>query len=380
MPADAPRRARGPRRPAGIRARRQARTTPERPPVRALQLTAPGALELREVPRPLPFRDQVLVQVAGCGVCHTDIGFWKDGVGTKQAPPVTLGHEVSGTVVRAGDEFTGLLGAEVIVPAVIPCGRCELCRNGRGNVCRAQLMPGNDIDGGFAEFLAVPGRGLCVVKDRGPYALADLSVVADAVTTPYQAVLRSGLAAGQLAIVVGTGGVGGYAVQIAAALGAHVAAIDVDDQRLAVMAAHGAGLTINSATTDFKEVRKRVRGFADERGCGETGWKIFECSGHPGGQETAWGLLTHAATLMVVGFTMAKVSLRLSNAMAFDATVQGTWGCRPELYPAALELVTSGRVALQPFVERHPLEEGVEVLAAAAERRLARRAILVPGA
>jgi 6-hydroxycyclohex-1-ene-1-carbonyl-CoA dehydrogenase len=324
--------------------------------------------------------DQVLVQVAGCGVCHTDIGFWKDGVGTKKAPPVTLGHEVSGTVVEAGEQFRYFVGREVIVPAVIPCGTCDLCKHGRGNVCRAQLMPGNDVDGGFAEFLAVPGRGLCLVADRGAYALADLSVVADAVTTPYQAVVRSGLAHGDLAIVVGAGGVGGYAVQIAAALGAQVVAIDVDSARLALLATHGAGLTINSAATDFKELRKRVRAFAAERGCDETGWKIFECSGHPGGQETAWGLLTHGATLMVVGFTLAKVALRLSNAMAFDATIQGTWGCKPELYPAALELVTTGRVALGPFIERHPLAVGAEVLAQVADHRIARRAILVPGA
>jgi 6-hydroxycyclohex-1-ene-1-carbonyl-CoA dehydrogenase len=348
--------------------------------VKALQLIAPGAaLELRDVPRPEPAADQVLVQVAGCGVCHTDIGFWKDGVPTRQAPPLTLGHEVSGTVVAAGDEFRHLVGREVVVPAVIPCGRCDLCRRQRSNVCRSQLMPGNDLDGGFAEFLAVPGRGLCPVPDRGPYALADLSVVADAVTTPYQAVVRSGLGRGDLAIVVGVGGVGGYAVQIAAALGAHVVAIDVDEPRLALLAGHGAGLTVNSATTAFKDLRNRVRGFAAERGCGETGWKVFECSGHPAGQETAWGLLTHAGTLLVVGFTLAKVELRLSNAMAFDATIQGTWGCRPELYPEALTLVTSGRVALGPFVERHPLDAGADVLAAVAEHRIARRAILVPG-
>ena len=347
--------------------------------MKALRLTAPGTLELREVPRPVPGRDQVLVRIAGCGVCHTDIGFWKDGVGTKQAPPVTLGHEASGTVVESGEEFRQLVGREVIVPAVIPCGTCDLCRQGRGNVCRAQVMPGNDVDGGFAEFLAVPGRGLCVVADRGGYALADLSVVADAVTTPYQAVVRSGLAKDDLAIVVGAGGVGGYAVQIAAALGAHVVAVDADELRLAALAGHGAGLAI-PAKTEFKELRSRVRAFAKQQGCRDSGWKIFECSGHPAGQETAWGLLTHAATLMVVGFTMDKVALRLSNAMAFDATVQGTWGCRPELYPAALELVTSGRVALGPFIERHPLADGVAVLTAAAERRLSRRAILEPGA
>ena len=346
--------------------------------MKALQLVAPGSLELREVPRPAPMEREVLVKVAGCGVCHTDIGFWKDGVGTRKPLPVTLGHEISGTVIEAGAEFRHLVGREVIVPAVIPCGTCELCRSGRGNVCRAQVMPGNDCDGGFAEFVAVPGRGLCAVGRRGPYALADLSVVADAVTTPYQAVVRSGLAKGDLAIVVGVGGVGGYAVQVASAFGAQVVALDVDDTRLEVIAVHGAGLTVNSAATDVKELRRRIKDFAAARGCGETGWKIFECSGHSGGQETAWGLLTHAATLMVVGFTMAKVSLRLSNAMAFDATIQGTWGCRPELYPAALDLVTSGRVTLSSFIERHPLADAVGVLDAVAAHRLARRAILVP--
>jgi len=349
--------------------------------MKALVLPAPGAaLELRDLPRPVPAEDQVLVQVAGCGVCHTDIGFWKDGVPTKKGTPITLGHEVSGTVVEAGAAFRDLIGREVIVPAVIPCGDCALCRAGRGNVCRAQQMPGNDIDGGFADLLAVPGRGLCLVEDRGGYDLAELSVIADAVTTPYQAVVRSGLAKGDLAVVVGAGGVGGYAVQIAAALGAHVVAIDVDDEKLGLIAQHGAGLTLNSATTDFKELRKQLRGFALAHGCGETGWKLFECSGHPKGQEAAWGLLTHAAVLMIVGFTLGKIEVRLSNAMAFDATIQGTWGCKPEYYPPTLALVTSGQVTLRPFIERHPLSAGPDVLAQVADHRIHRRAILIPGA
>jgi 6-hydroxycyclohex-1-ene-1-carbonyl-CoA dehydrogenase len=347
--------------------------------MRALQLTEVGApLVLAELADPTPGPDDVLVEVAGCGVCHTDIGFWKDGVPTKRPLPLTLGHEIAGTVVAAGPAFRALVGREVIVPAVIPCGTCDLCTSGRGNVCRAQLMPGNDIPGGFADRIVVPGRGLCVVEDRGGYALAELSVVADAVTTPYQAVVRSGLAAGDLAIVIGVGGVGGYAAQIAAALGAHVVAIDVDDDRLTAITSHGPGLTLNGNTTDLKALRQEVRAFARRHGCPDHGSKIFECSGHPGGQETAWGLLTHAGTLMVVGFTLAKVELRLSNAMAFDATIQGTWGCRPELYPAALALVTEGKVALQPFIELHPLSDGPEVLARVAAHRIARRAILTP--
>jgi 6-hydroxycyclohex-1-ene-1-carbonyl-CoA dehydrogenase len=345
--------------------------------VQALRLTAAKApLTLEDMPDPSPADDEVVVRVAGCGVCHTDIGFWQDGVPTNHPLPLTLGHEIAGTVTKAGAAFRALVGREVIVPAVIPCGRCALCRSGRGNVCRRQVMPGNDIDGGFAEAIVVPGRGLCVVDDRGPYALADLSVIADAVTTPYQAVVRSGLVAGDLAVVVGVGGVGTYCAQIAAALGAHVVAIDVDDARLAAVAPHGPSLTINSATTDFKTLRKQVRAHAAANGCAEHSWKLFECSGSSGGQETAWGLLTHAATLMVVGFTLAKTELRLSNAMAFDATIQGTWGCKPELYPAALRLVTEGRVVLTPFIERFPLSSGPDVLARVAEHRIAKRAIL----
>ena len=345
--------------------------------MKALQLlTAGEPLQIRDIPVPRPGEDEVLVKVAGCGVCHTDIGFWKDGVPTHLGPPLTLGHEVSGTVVEAGPAHRSLVGQEVIVPAVIPCGDCELCRAGRSNICRRQIMPGNDIAGGFAEYLAVPARGLCPVRHRDGYDLAEMAVIADAVTTPYQAIERSGLGPGEMAIVVGAGGVGGFAIQIAAARGAHVVAIDVDEARLA--AAAGAGLAIDSGRTDFKTLKKQVQDFARERNAPAHGWKIYECSGTRGGQETAFGLLGYAAVLMVIGFTLSKTELRLSNVMAFDATIQGTWGCKPELYPAALDLVTGGRVKLKPFIERHPLSRGPAVLQQVSEHALARRPILEP--
>ncbi len=347
--------------------------------MKALQLVSGGEpLELRDLPVPVAAAGEVLVKVAGCGVCHTDIGFWKDGVPTRHQLPLTLGHEISGTVIQAGAALRHLMHREVIVPSVIPCGVCDLCHAGRGNICRAQLMPGNDMAGGFAEYIAVPARGLCLVDVRDGYDLAELSVVADAVTTPYQAVVRSGLKAGGLAIVVGVGGVGAYAVQIAAAMGADVVAIDVDDARLAALAGHFTGVSINSAKTEFKSLKKQVQECARQWGCGQHGWKIFECSGNAGGQQTAWGLLTHASTLMVVGFTLAKVELRLSNAMAFDATIQGTWGCRPELYPAALELVTGGKITLKPFIQRWPMSQGAAVLERVAHHELAKRPILEP--
>jgi len=92
------------------------------------------------------------------------------------------------------------------------------------------------------------------------------------------------------------------------------------------------------------------------------------------------GLLGHAGVLVVVGFTMGRIELRLSNLMAFDATVQGTWGCRPELYPDALALVTSGRVTLKPFIECHPMSEGPDLIRRVADHEIRRRVILVPGA
>ena len=103
----------------------------------------------------------------------------------------------------------------VIVPAVIPCGHCDACRRGKGTICPNQKMPGNDIHGGFATHIIVPSHGLCVVDEHRLAAagieLADLSVIADAVTTPYQAVVQAGVTKGELVIVNGVGGVGGYA-------------------------------------------------------------------------------------------------------------------------------------------------------------------------
>jgi 6-hydroxycyclohex-1-ene-1-carbonyl-CoA dehydrogenase len=347
----------------------------------ALRLLEPGgALELSDLPVPEPGWDEVLLRVAGCGVCHTDVGFWREGVPTRGKLPLTLGHEISGTVVAAGSDGRHLLGREAIVPSVIPCGECALCRSGRGNVCPNQIMPGNDLDGGFAEFVRVPARGLCLVEERGPYSLAELAVVADAVTTPYQAVERSGLGEGELAIVVGVGGVGTYCVQIAAARGAKVVAIDVEPRRLEVASDLGAGLVLDASVAEFRTMKARIREAAREWGVPGHGWKVFECSGGVAGQETAFGLLSPAGVLMVVGFTLERGSFRLSNLMALDATAQGTWGCLPELYPKALEMVTRGLVTLEGLVETHPLSDGPRVLQDFAEHRLSRRAILVPDA
>ncbi|MBS0593623.1 MAG: 6-hydroxycyclohex-1-ene-1-carbonyl-CoA dehydrogenase [Proteobacteria bacterium] len=345
--------------------------------------TAPGAPLERAAFEPVPGAGEVVVQVAGCGVCHTDLGYYYDGVRTNQPLPLALGHEISGRVVAAGDGAAGWIGRAVIVPAVLPCGECDLCRRGLATICRAQKMPGNDIHGGFASHIVVPARGLCPVDEQRLAAvgltLAQVSIVADALTTPYQAVQRAGVAPGDLAVVIGAGGVGGYCVQVARAFGAAVVAIDVDARKLEAAARDGgAALTLNAREHDAKALKKAVAGFAQAQGLRATEWKIFECSGTAAGQGSAFNLLVHGATLAVVGFTMDKVELRLSNLMAFDARAIGNWGCPPELYPAALDLVLDGKVKLAPFVETHPLADINQVFHAVHAREITRRAVLVP--
>ncbi len=340
----------------------------------------PMVREPMELSAPPP--GAVLVEVAGCGVCHTDLGYFYDGVRTNLPLPLVLGHEVSGRVVRAGPGAEGWVGRAVLVPAVMPCGECDACRRGKGTICPSQKMPGNDIQGGFATHIEVPARGLCGVDearlDGAGLALADVSVVADAVTTPYQAVVQAGVGPGQLVIVNGVGGVGSYCAQIAAALGATVVALDVDRRKLDALAAHGASKTFDLRETDPKSLKKEIGSFARAKGLPSREWVIFECSGTAAGQATAFGLLVHGATLGVVGFTMDKVEVRLSNLMAFHARALGNWGCPPELYPAALDLVLDRKIALAPFVERHPLDEINRVFADAHAHKLTRRAVLVP--
>jgi 6-hydroxycyclohex-1-ene-1-carbonyl-CoA dehydrogenase len=208
--------------------------------------------------------------------------------------------------------------------------------------------------------------------------LEALSVVADAVTTPFEAIRRSGLQAGDVAVIVGAGGIGGFGVQIAAALGAKVVAIDVDTDRLELAQQFGATLILNADREDEKQIKSRVRQFSSEFATPGSTLKIFEMSGTVAGQTLAFTLLDFGAHLAVVGFTPAKIEIRFSNLMALDATARGNWGCPPDQYPAALDLVLSGKIAIEPFVERHQLADAPEVLEGVHRHAFRRRVVLVP--
>lgn len=323
--------------------------------------------------------DHVVVHVAGCGLCHTDLGFITGSVKTKHELPLILGHEISGTVTAAGERHASLVGKKVIVPAVLPCGECGLCKAGRDNICQRQLMPGNDFHGGFASHVSVPAKFLSELPDDlGEFELAQLSVIADAITTPYQSLIRSGLKKGDLAIVIGVGGVGLYMVQHAKNAGATVIALEIDAAKLESAKAQGADFGICTLDMDEREIKTQIKEIVREHDLPKTQWKVFENSGSAAGQSTAFSLLSYAGTVGIIGFTMDKVNVRLSNIMAFDADVFGNWGCRPIYYSNVIKDVLSKRINVLDNIEQFPLSEINAVVAKALEHQLTKRAILCP--
>ncbi len=345
---------------------------------RETKAVTPGKLEKTTIPVPNIGPGDALVEVAGCGVCHTDLGYFYDGVPTVSKPPLTLGHEISGTVV-AGDE--AWIGKEVLIPAVMPCRQCYLCKTGRGNRCLNQKMPGNSIGiyGGFSSHIPVPSIDLCEIKNRGEIPLEHLSVVADAGTTPFQALKKADMQIGDNVIVIGIGGVGQYMVQTAKALGAGcVVAIDIDEDRLNQILSYGADVAINARDKSTRDISTEIKAVRKKFGLPAYGWKIFEVTGTKPGQETALSLLSFTGKLVVVGFGMQKVEYSISRLMAFDAEIIGTWGCLPEYYPQVLGMVLSGKIDIGPFVQTRPMSTIAEAFEEAHAKSPDKRIVLVP--
>ncbi|UCG37622.1 MAG: 6-hydroxycyclohex-1-ene-1-carbonyl-CoA dehydrogenase [Candidatus Bathyarchaeota archaeon] len=338
-----------------------------------------GELRLTEIPVPQLQPTDVLVEIAGCGVCHTDLGYFYGGVPTVTKPPLTLGHEISG-IVAAGDNR--LIDKKVIVPAVMPCRNCPICSAGRGNRCLSQKMPGNSLGayGGFSSHIPVPSADLCIVDDCADYQLPELAVIADAVTTPYQACVRAGLKRGDNVIVVGIGGVGSYVVQMAKAFGAKtVVGIDIIPEKLERALQNGADFVINSKGKDAKTVRGEFQEICRVNNLpSKYGWTVFEVTGVAPGQEIALNLLSFIGKLIIIGFGTQKNEYSISRLMAFDAEIKGSWGCLPEYYPKVLQLVLNKTIKIRPFTETRPMGEIKEVFEEAHTGKLMKRVVLTP--
>lgn len=344
------------------------------------QMMEPGKLERVSLDVPELQAGEALVEVAGCGVCHTDLGYYYDGVPTVTKPPLTLGHEISGTVIAGDNKW---VGKEVIVPAVMPCNKCPICAAGRNNRCLAQKMPGNSMGmyGGFSSHIVVPSEDLCLVpEDKKGIPLSHFAVIADAVTSPYQAAMRAGVKLGDLTIITGaTGGLGVYATQIISALGAkEVIGIARNPQKLERALKYGATYTISTVDKSSRDVRDEFRSYCKEKGLPNYGWKIFEWTGTGAGQEIALDLLSYIGVLVIAGYGMQKNEYQLSRLMAFDADILGTWGCLPKYYPDVLNMVLEGKVQIEPFIETRPMSTIEKSFEDAHKGGLTQRIVLTP--
>lgn len=341
----------------------------------------PGRIERKTLDMPPLNPGEVVVEIAGCGVCHTDLGYFYDGVPTVQKPPLTLGHEISGKVIAGEGKW---IGKEVIIPCVMPCNNCPVCDAGRNNRCLKQKMPGNSLGiyGGFSSHIVVPSEDLCVIKDRGSIPLERLSVIADAISTPYQAAVRADLKAGDLCVVIGTGGgVGSYMTQICKAFGVKaVIGLDIVEEKLQRSLLFGATHVINSKGKSTKDIREEFRAICKSNQFPSNyGWKIFECTGTRAGQEIGLELLSFIGKLIIIGYGTAKVEYMVSRLMAFDAEMIGTWSCLPKYYPKVLEMVLNKTIEIEPLVKTEPMSTINEVFeevhqAGSPEKRI----ILVP--
>lgn len=321
--------------------------------------------------------DEALIEISGCGVCHTDLSFWHYGVPTRHELPLVLGHEISGIVIDGPPE---LKDKPVIIPAVLPCGDCSLCNSGRSNICQKQLMPGNDFNGGFGSHIVVPARYLTVVPDAAlkNHSLAELSVIADAVSTPYQVIVKSELKTDDFCVIVGVGGIGIYGAQLAQILGGKVLALDISQEKLDQLNEVEITNTLNIKGLDIREIKKQVKAVCKEMGASPFGWKIYEMSGTKPGQELAYALMGIASTLSIVGFTLDKLEVRLSNLMAFDGQIIGTWGCKPELYADVINLTAEGKLKLKPFTQTFPMSEINSVFQDTLDNKFLKRSVLTP--
>ena len=328
-------------------------------------------LKIEDIPVPKITDDQILVKVAACGVCHTDLHYIEHGVPTFKKPPVVLGHEASGVVEQVGAKVSHVKkGQRVLIPAVLTCGRCAACRQGHENICSAMTMLGNHFDGAYAEYVAVPAKDVLDLPASIP--LEEASIIADAISTPYHAVKnRAQVRPGDTVVVFGCGGVGINAVQMASAAGGYVIAVDINERKLEWASQFGAVKTINATKVERvdKEVKKLTGGGADI---------AMEVIGNPRTIEQAFECVRVGGRLCVVGYTHEAISIVAGKIMFKELEIVGSLGCRPVDYLPLIRMVEAGKIDVKRQVtHRFPLEEigkAFEVM----KEGLSLRSIVVP--
>jgi len=307
-------------------------------------------LRIEEVDTPTPEADEVLIKVEACGVCHSDLhiaeGDWTHLLRLIKRPLIP-GHEVVGTVTQKGREVRNLeIGDRVGVAWTHwTCGQCELCMEGRENLCSNQSITGATVDGGYAEFIKAKASHALRVPDV--LTSDEAAPLFCAGVTVYHAIKSSGIKPRQRLVVFGVGGLGHLAVQIAKCFGAQVIAVDIADEKLEFARSLGADVTMNAAK---EEVVKQIRKMGGAHVAVVT-------SAAKKAYDMAFYSVISSGTLMVV--RMPSEDLSFPAIMMREMRIMSAATGTREDMREVLDLAAAGRVKCQ--VETRALDEVNEV-------------------
>ena len=309
-------------------------------------------LEIREVPVPTPGPGQLLVKIAACGVCHTDLHAAEGDWPVKPNPPFIPGHEGVGQVVAVGAGVSHIKeGDRVGIPWLhSACGHCEHCLGGWETLCHAQSNTGYSVNGGFAEYALAEAEYAGRLPDNADFI--EIAPILCAGVTVYKGLKMTDTRPGQWVAISGVGGLGHMAVQYARAMGLNVAAVDVDDAKLEFARRLGASLTVNARQQD-------PAAFLQQEIGGMHGVLVTAVS--PKAFEQALGMTRRGGTVALNGLPPGEFSLSIFVMVLNGTTVRGSIvGTRLDLQEA-LDFAGQGKV--RATVASEPLENINDIFA-----------------
>jgi len=332
-------------------------------------------LEIDHVPVPEIGASDVLIKIKASGVCHSDLNY-RNGVGTVAKLPITLGHEIAGTVIEAGNKVQNVSeGEKVCLHYVLSCGKCAYCKASQENLCENYKMIGKDVDGGFAEYVKVPAQNALKLPEKTPYE--EGALLGCAVSTAFHALKRARASTGDTVVVYGVGGVGIHAIQLATKIfhAGRVVAIDKLDEKLDLATKLGASEVVNAGQYD---PAKRV----GEITAGKLANVVLEFVGNKRTMQSAIECLGKGGRMVMVGIGPDDIVVSPYKTLIGKETelIGSDDHVRSEM-AQLIDLLEAGKIDLsRSITHRLPLEDvnrGLEILSKGIDNPL--RVVLVQG-
>ena len=322
-------------------------------------------LQIREVPVPSPGPGQALVQIIASGVCHTDLHAADGDWPVKPKPPFIPGHEGAGIVVKLGPGVTHLKEGERVGIAWLhsACGHCEFCLSGWETLCQAQQNSGYSVNGSFAEYALARADYLARIPDQ--LSFVDAGPILCAGLTTYKGLKETEARPGEWVVISGVGGLGHVAIQYAKAMGLHVAAVDVGDDKLALAGKLGADITVNAKSQDpAGRIQKEIGGAHG----------VVVTAVSPIAFKQAVGMLRRHGTCVLVGLPPGDFPVSIFDVVLNRYTLRGSIvGTRQDLHEA---LAFAGENKVKATIEQLPLESINDVFARLKEGKVNGRVVL----